>query len=121
MSLFLFFIYIYYFYLASGQADKLSSNFCDAIDSHTFLTFLFAYQNGSTGNAAIDTQAAAIWTHLASSVPSLASEKFSFPEQSAKGIQYNTTCNNLWGIYIYIYYKCCSLMIVYTRKQAKLH
>lgn len=66
--------------------DKLSSNFCDAIDSHTFLTFLFSYQNNSTGNATIDSQAARIWTHLSASVPSIQSEKFSFPEQSAKGI-----------------------------------
>lgn len=77
---------------ASGRAeegkerpiDKLSSNFCDAIDSHTFITFLFSYQNNSTGNATIDAQAARIWEHLSASVSSIKGEKFSFPEQSAK-------------------------------------
>jgi hypothetical protein len=65
--------------------DKLSSNFCDAIDAHTFVMFLLAYCNEGSGNAAIDAQAKKIWNHLAAAFPAIPKE-FSFPSQSQKGI-----------------------------------
>eukprot|EP00026_Physarum_polycephalum_P000260 Phypoly_transcript_00260.p1 GENE.Phypoly_transcript_00260~~Phypoly_transcript_00260.p1 ORF type:complete len:1826 (+),score=425.65 Phypoly_transcript_00260:56-5533(+) len=67
--------------------DKLSSNFCDAIDAHTFTMFLLAYRGEGTGNAAVDAQANKIWAHLAASVPAISKEKFTFPPQPPKDLE----------------------------------